>query len=103
MSKTSKPSPPSRTLGGNLHATRKAWNMSQHAFGSAIKCDQASVSFWERDVVVPSRAALTALSCLLGISVEQLLDVDAFEVPAGPADIPAFHHLFTERALGKVG
>ena len=54
-------------------------------------------------MVVPSGAALTALSCLLGISVEQLLDVDAFEVPAGPADIPAFHHLFTERALGKVG
>jgi transcriptional regulator with XRE-family HTH domain len=103
MPKTSKPSPPSRTLGRNIHDTRKAWGISQQALATALRCDQASVSFWERDVVVPSGAALTALSCLIGISVEQLLDVDAFVVPAGPADIPAFHHLFAERALGKVG
>jgi transcriptional regulator with XRE-family HTH domain len=103
MPKTRKPSPPLRTLGLNIRATRKAWGLSQQAFGSAIRCDQASVSFWERDRVTPSGAALTALSCLLGISVAQLLDVDTFVVPAGPADIPAFHHLFAERALGKVG
>jgi len=92
------PKAPSLTLSQKILATRKAWGWSQSQFGAALCCDQASISFWETGRITPSGSAITALACLFGIRVQDLVNDGPFEAPAAPAAIPAFEHLMGKGA-----
>lgn len=84
-----------KTLGTRIKAVRNAWGWSQQKVAAALHVDQASVSFWERDRIMPSGAALVALSALLGCTAEALEHGVGWEIPEGPAMIPVFSHLHT--------
>lgn len=92
MSKT--PLLPPRTLGEFLRTVRRTWGWSQKEMAHALQCDQASISFWERDQVRPSGPSRLALACLFGLSLERLLDEDNHFIPAVPSrSMPCFSHL----------
>jgi DNA-binding XRE family transcriptional regulator len=78
------------TLGERIKSVREEWEWSQGELAHALCCDQASISLWEHDKIVPSGTAIVALAALFGLTCEALSDGEGFQIPDGPACIPAF-------------
>lgn len=76
-----------QTLGERLRRIRIAWGWSQGRFAEALGSNQRLVSHWERDIVKPSGAALTAISSLIGMTTEALLTGKGFTIPDIPAGV----------------
>jgi DNA-binding XRE family transcriptional regulator len=72
------------TLGGRIKAVRAAWGWPQEEMAEILRVDQASISFWERDKIKPSGAALVALAALFRTTIEALEKGENFIVPAAP-------------------
>lgn len=72
------------TMGARIRAVRRKWGWSQEDVARAVRVDQASISFWERDKVRPSGSALVALASLFRTSVETLEAGEGFKVPDAP-------------------
>ena len=49
------------SLGDRIKAVRLTWRWSQEEMAEALRVDQASISFWERDKIKPSGSAIVAL------------------------------------------
>jgi DNA-binding XRE family transcriptional regulator len=81
------------TLGTRIKAVRTAWDWSQEQFAHALQVDQASISLWERDRIVPSGSATVALACLFGCSIRALVVGEGWAVPADPPAGEAWAHL----------
>lgn len=77
-------------LAKHIRDIRVVWGWSQERLAKALHCDQASISFWERDKIVPSGVSLVALACLCGTTVYALQTGKGWETPAEPANLPAF-------------
>ena len=80
------PSP--ATLGERILAIRKAWGWPQEKMSETMHVDQASISFWERDVIIPSGSSMIALSALFRLSVEALETGVGFMIPDPPSYPP---------------
>lgn len=79
---------PLRTLGERIKAVRASWSWSQEEMADALRVDQASISFWERDKIKPSGSAMVALAALFRTSVEALESGSGFVVPDPPSRQP---------------
>lgn len=79
---------PLRTLGERIKAVRASWAWSQEEMADALRVDQASISFWERDKIKPSGSAMVALAALFRTSVEALESGTGFVVPDPPSRQP---------------
>ena len=77
-----------RTLGERIKAVRSSWSWSQEEMADALRVDQASISFWERDKIKPSGSAMVALAALFRTSVEALESGSGFVVPDPPSRQP---------------
>lgn len=77
--------PSLNTLGQRLKATRSAWAWSQEEMATTLCVDQASISFWERDRIVPSGSAMVALAALFRTSQEALKTGEGFVLPTPPS------------------
>jgi transcriptional regulator with XRE-family HTH domain len=84
------PNYPVDTLGDRIKSTRLIWGLPQAQFAQLLHCDQASVSLWEADKVIPGGTSLVALAALFGCSVETLETGKGFVLPAIPAALPVF-------------
>ena len=73
------------TLGERIKAIRMNWKWSQEAMAGALRVDQASISFWERDKIKPSGSAMVALSSLFRISPTALEEGVGFRIPESPS------------------
>lgn len=84
----SEQSPALSTLGERIKAVRQAWGWSQEEMAEALRVDQASISFWERDKIRPSGSAMVALAALFRTSVDSLEQGEGFVVPDPPSRPP---------------
>lgn len=73
------------TLGQRIQELRKAMGLSQEALGEALGVSRQAVSKWEGDNGIPELDKLIAMSRLFGVTVGELLGVEA---PAQPAEVP---------------
>ena len=73
------------SLGDRIKAVRLSWRWSQEEMAEALRVDQASISFWERDKIKPSGSAIIALASLFRTSVEALERGLGFKVPDPPS------------------
>ena len=73
-----------QTLGTRLRTLRTAWGWPQEQVASILRVDQASISFWERDRIVPSGSALVALAALFRTTIEALERGGGFVISAPP-------------------
>jgi transcriptional regulator with XRE-family HTH domain len=80
--------PSLKTLGERIKAVRTTWAWSQEEMAEALRVDQASISFWERDKIKPSGSALVALAALFRTSLEALESGNVFIVPDPPSRAP---------------
>jgi transcriptional regulator with XRE-family HTH domain len=80
----SDPSLPMDTMGARIRAVRRKWGWSQEEVARALRVDQASISFWERDKVRPSGSALVALASLFRTNVRTLEEGTGFKLPDAP-------------------
>lgn len=71
------------TLGQRIQELRKAMGLSQEALGEALGVSRQAVSKWEGDNGIPELDKLIAMSRLFGVTVGELLGVEA---PAQPAE-----------------
>lgn len=85
----SESAPALNTLGERIKAVRQAWAWSQEEMAEALRVDQASISFWERDKIRPSGSAMVALAALFRTSVDTLEKGEGFVVPDAPSRPPA--------------
>ena len=76
---------PVATLGERIRAVRTAWGWSQTQVCDLLHVDQASISFWERDRIIPSGSALVALAALFRCSVEALETGKGFVISDPPS------------------
>jgi len=83
---------PVATLGERIRAIRTAWGWSQSQVCGLLHVDQASISFWERDRVIPSGSALVALAALFRCSVEALETGSGFVISDPPFQLPRTDH-----------
>ena len=60
------------SLGDRIKAVRLTWRWSQEEMAEALRVDQASISFWERDKIKPSGSAIVALASLFRTSTDAL-------------------------------
>ena len=74
-----------KTFGDRLRCIRMAWGWSQKRLAETLGSNQRLVSHWERDFAKPSGAAMTAISNLVGITIEALLTGKGFTIPDMPA------------------
>jgi transcriptional regulator with XRE-family HTH domain len=80
------------TFGQRIRAVRSAWGWSQLRVASALGLDQATVSFWEQDKIVPGGTSTVALSALFRMSIESLETGRGFVIPDPPSDVPLLEH-----------
>jgi len=80
--------PSLNTLGERIKAVRITWAWSQEEMAEALRVDQASISFWERDKIKPSGSPLVALSALFRTSVDALEHGKGFVLPDAPSRAP---------------
>ena len=73
------------SIGDRIKAVRQDWHWSQVEMANALKVDQASISFWERNKITPSGSAILALASLFRTSCEALKDGQGFTMPEPPA------------------
>jgi len=78
------PKPAPSTLGGRIKAVRTEWDWAQDELAEILRVDQASISFWERDKIKPSGAAMAALSALFRTTPEALETGQDFVFPKAP-------------------
>ena len=83
----SSPSPvlPTSTMGERIKAIRVSWRWSQEEMAEALRVDQASISFWERDKIKPSGSAIVALASLFRTSTDALEGGLGFKIPDPPS------------------
>ena len=72
------------TLGKRIKAVRLAWDWAQEELAELLRVDQASISFWERDKIKPSGAAMIALAALFRTTVDALESGENFVLPVAP-------------------
>lgn len=73
------------SLGDRIKSVRRTWKWSQQEMAEALRVDQASISFWERDKIRPSGSAIVALASLFRTSVDALEGGAAFNIPDSPS------------------
>jgi transcriptional regulator with XRE-family HTH domain len=73
------------SLGDRIKSVRRTWKWSQQEMAEALRVDQASISFWERDKIRPSGSAIVALASLFRTSVEALEGGHEFNIPDSPS------------------
>ena len=83
--KTAQTSP--KTFGERLRRIRIAWGWSQAQLAESLGSNQRLVSHWERAIATPSGAAMTAISSLVGITADALLNGKGFTIPDIPAKV----------------
>lgn len=66
-----------KTMGELICTLRKEKNMTQKELASMLNVTDKAVSKWERDVSCPDTATIPQLAEILGISVDELLNVKA--------------------------
>ena len=64
------------SFGENLRLMRKARNLTQEQFAEALGVSRQAVSKWEADSGYPETEKLIAISWVLGVSVDKLLDIE---------------------------
>ena len=74
------------SLGARIKAVRMNWRWSQKDMAHALRVDQATISFWERDKVTPSGSGIVALASLFRMSAEAMAKGTGFRIPDAPAD-----------------
>jgi len=79
-----KPTAPS-TLGQRIKTVRIEWDWAQDELAELLQVDQASISFWERDKIKPSGAAMVALAALFRTTIDALETGLDFVVPMAPS------------------
>jgi transcriptional regulator with XRE-family HTH domain len=80
------------TLGQRIRAVRTAWGWSQLKMAATLGLDQATVSFWEQDKIIPGGTSTVALSALFRMSIEALATGTGFLIPDPPSDLPLLDH-----------
>lgn len=76
-----------KSMGEIISTLRKEKGMTQKDIADKLGITDKAVSKWERDVAFPDTATIPRLAEILGISVEELLQVKATPVaPAGKFD-----------------
>jgi len=73
------------TMGGRVKTIRRAWKWSQAELARVLKVDQATISFWERDLVKPGGTSILALASLFRVKLEAFEDGQAFTLPEPPS------------------
>jgi len=82
---TLNPKPVPSTLGERIKAVRIEWDWAQDELAEILRVDQASISFWERDKIKPSGAAMVALAALFRTTADALETGQDFVVPKAPS------------------
>jgi len=91
---------PLETFGQRIRAVRSAWGWSQLKLASILGLDQATISFWEQDKILPGGTSTVAISALLRTSIESLETGAGFVIPDPPSDLPLLdHHSFRSVSL----
>ena len=75
------------TFGQRVRAVRSAWGWSQLKMANILGLDQATVSFWEQDKIIPGGTSTVALSALFRMSIEALETGEGFMLPDPPSDL----------------
>ena len=68
------------TFGQHIQELRRAVNLTQEGLGEALGVSRQAVSKWEADAALPEVETLIAMSRIFGVTVGELLQVEA---PAG--------------------
>ena len=68
-----------QTLGQKIAELRKAKNMTQLELANQLNITDKAVSKWERDISCPDINTFPKLAEILGVSVDELLQANAFE------------------------
>ena len=76
-----------KTLGQRIRRIRLAWRWTQAHMAAELGSDQRTLSKWERDVTVPSGAALNGILGIFGISLEALVKGRGFFIPDPPRSL----------------
>jgi len=91
---------PLATFGQRVRAVRSAWGWSQLKLAGILGLDQATVSFWEQDKIVPGGTSTVALAALFRTSIESLETGTGFVIPDPPSDLPLLdNHSFRSVSL----
>ena len=67
-----------QTLGQKIFELRKAKNMTQLELANQLNITDKAVSKWERDISCPDINTFPKLAEILGVSVDELLQANAF-------------------------
>lgn len=82
-----KPKASPSSLGERIRSLRLNWGWNQGQLAEAINSNQKTVSTWERDLSIPSGAALGSLALLFGLSKTALLTGRGFTITETPKEV----------------
>lgn len=75
-----------KKMGDLIAELRKQKNMTQKDLANLLNVTDKAVSKWERGISCPDIAAIPLLAQTLGITSEELLNIQKEEVPAAPKE-----------------
>ena len=77
-----------KTMGEIISTIRKEKGMTQKDIADQLGITDKAVSKWERDIAFPDTATIPKLAQILGVSVEELMQVKAAPTAAPKAENP---------------
>lgn len=79
-----------KTMGETIANLRKEWGMTQKDLAEQMNVTDKAVSKWERDLSCPDINSIPRLAEVLGVSVEDLMNVSKAEKSTGDELAKAF-------------
>ena len=90
------------SFGENLRLMRKTRNLTQEQFAEALGVSRQAVSKWEADSGYPETEKLIAISRVLGVSVDKLLDIEPEQDQTENEDSSAEQDQLADTAVGAI-
>ena len=90
------------SFGENLRLMRKARNLTQEQFAEALGVSRQAVSKWEADSGYPEAEKLIAISRVLGVSADKLLDIEPEQDQTENEDSSAEQDQLADTAGGAI-
>lgn len=78
-----------KTMGEIISTLRKEKGMTQKDIADLLGITDKAVSKWERDIAFPDTATIPKLAEILGVSVEDLMQVKSTHTPAAKSSCKA--------------
>lgn len=90
------------TIGEKIQTCRKRLNLSQEELGQKLLVSRQTISLWEKDQTVPTIDNLVRLREIFGVSVDEMLGIEAAEQIQETLPIESYRFAYSKEEVKEI-